>query len=84
MGGTLGGATDTADLGSLGSLSLQPRFGATGTVRAGYVLAPAAMVYAVTGYGGNAYRVRDTAPSRAAVICAGAAASSSVSVRSSG
>ncbi|RDE06917.1 outer membrane protein [Sphingomonas aracearum] len=61
LGATAGGDTNTADLGSFGSLSLKPRFGASAAVRAGYVLAPSAMVYAAAGYGGNAYRVRDTA-----------------------
>lgn len=62
LGVQAGGRTNCADLAAFGpgaSYAQIPRFGARAEVRAGYVLTPRLMGYALTGYGGNRYRIRD-------------------------
>lgn len=55
---TAGGRTVRLDFQGA-SYSQRPQFGVRGVVRAGYLLTPRLMGYALTGYGGNRYRIRD-------------------------
>lgn len=58
VGVSAGGRTNTATFGGA-SYSQAPRYGAHLAVRAGYAVTPRLMGYALTGYGGNRYRIRD-------------------------
>jgi outer membrane immunogenic protein len=53
-----GGKTNTARIAGF-SYSQTSRYGARLAVRAGYALTPRLMGYALTGYGGNRYRICD-------------------------
>lgn len=62
LAASAGGADNSFDAPSRGRLTLTPRYGVLAAARAGYVVAPRLMLYGLSGYGGQAYRVRDTVP----------------------